>query len=111
MIWTFPVNHLDLGGSIPRVSLPDLVNGCFEASGGWFIYQSIKKLYRDKSVRGVSWKHVAFFSTWGYWNLFYYPHLDQWLSFAGGVGIVITNTIWLLQIAYYLGLENKTVKS
>src|SRR6185436_15953847 len=24
----------------------------------------------------------------GFWNLFYYPHLDQWLSFAGGVLIV-----------------------
>jgi hypothetical protein len=89
------------------ITVPDFINGCFELSGGWFIWQSVKKLYHDKQVRGVSWKPVTFFSVWGYWNMFYYPHLDQWMSFLGGLGIVTTNTIWAGQILYYLYLERE----
>ena len=84
---------------------PDIINGCFEGAGGFFIVLSVRKLYREKLVRGVSWMPVAFFSAWGYWNLFYYPALDQWISFAGGVSITVVNTIWLAQIAYYSWLE------
>jgi len=89
------------------ITLPDFINGSFEACGGYFIYLHIAKLYHDKQVRGVSWKAVAFFGSWGYWNLFYYPHLDQWMSFLGGVGIVTANTIWLGQMFYYLRLERE----
>jgi hypothetical protein len=80
---------------------PDHINGTFEALGAFFILQSIIKLHRDKKVRGVSWIHSGFFAAWGYWNLYYYPALEQWWSFAGGAGIVLTNTIWLGQILYY----------
>jgi hypothetical protein len=83
------------------MSYPDLFNGMLEAGGGFFIWLSIIKLGREKVVRGVSWMHVAFFSTWGIWNLFYYPHLGQWLSFFGGALLVIFNVIWLCQIMYY----------
>jgi hypothetical protein len=81
--------------------LPDLINGTFESAGGFSIALSIIKLYREKTVRGVSWLHVGFFTSWGFWNLFYYPHLGQWFSFIGGLALVISNTIWLGQIAYY----------
>jgi hypothetical protein len=87
------------------MTLPDVINGCFEGSGGIFIAMSIRRLYIDKLVRGVSWVPVTFFAVWGYWNLFYYPHLDQWVSFVGGLGIVTTNTIWVGQIIYYLWRE------
>ena len=80
---------------------PDLFNGVFEFCGAGFILLSVARLYREKVVRGVSWVHVAFFSAWGFWNLFYYPHLGQWISFAGGIGIVGTNTFWLCQLLYY----------
>jgi ABC-type uncharacterized transport system permease subunit len=86
---------------------PDLINGCLKSAGGFFIALSVRKLYHEKIVRGVSWIPVAFFSAWGYWNLFYYPALDQWFSFVGGVGIVLINTVWLAQIAYYLWRERQ----
>ena len=47
---------------------PDLITGLFETCGTGFISLSIIQLYREKIVRGVSWAHVAFFSTWGFWN-------------------------------------------
>ena len=88
-------------------SWPDIVNGLFEASGTWFVWLSIRRLHSDKKVRGVHWLGVMFFATWGLWNLFYYPHLGQWWSFAGGLGIAVSNMIWLGQIAYYTKFEKK----
>lgn len=85
---------------------PDAINGSFEWFGAFFIYLSCIKLYRDKVVRGVSWLTMSFFMTWGFWNLYYYPHLDQWISFAGGVGIVLTNTIYVGQLIYYTRKES-----
>ena len=82
-------------------SLPDLINGGFELLGGLFIALSIRRVLIDKAVAGVSWLHVSFFTFWGLWNLFYYPHLDQWASFAGGVVIVTTNTVWVALLIYY----------
>jgi len=87
------------------MQVPDLINGIFEGSGGFWIALSVRRLYRDKIVRGLSPYPVAFFTAWGLWNLFYYPHLDQWFSFAGGIGIVTVNAIWLLQVLYYLWRE------
>ena len=89
---------------------PDLVNGTFEMIGGFFILLSIIKLYEDKQVRGISWLHASFFAVWGYWNLFYYPHLEQMWSFWGGVGIVTTNTIWLAQLIYYTRRTKRLTK-
>jgi hypothetical protein len=89
------------------VTLPDIINGTFEASGGFFILQSVLKLYRDKIVRGVHWLPIVFFSTWGYWNLYYYPHLSQWVSFWGSLGITAVNTVWASQILYYIYLEKQ----
>jgi hypothetical protein len=63
------------------MTYPDLINGLFEGCGALFISRSIYLLHRQKKVRGVSLIHVAFFMFWGWWNLYYYPHLNQWLSF------------------------------
>lgn len=81
--------------------IPDLINGLFELMGAVFIGLSCKKLYKEKIVRGVSWLHVGYFASWGFWNLFFYPHVGAWLSFAGGVAIVIANVVWLVMIYYY----------
>lgn len=78
------------------MQLPDIINGTFECSGGFFCLLSILKLLKDRAVAGISWLHVSFFAGWGFWNLFYYPHLDQWWSFAGGLLLVITNTVYVL---------------
>lgn len=90
------------------IHTPDLINGVYECFGSLFIAMSIAKLHREKIVRGVSWIHIGFYATWGYWNLFYYPHLGQWVSFIGGIGVVVTNTIWLAQMIYYINLERKS---
>jgi hypothetical protein len=86
---------------------PDLVNGAFEACGALVILLSVRRLLRDREVRGFDWRTTAFFSAWGLWNLFYYPSLDQWASFAGGVAIVLANTAWLCLLARYAWLARR----
>lgn len=83
------------------MSLPDLINGLFEALGSIFVALSCIKLYKDKQVHGVSALTVGFFTSWGLWNLFYYPHLGQfWSSVAAGL-VALVNAAWLGMIFYY----------
>ena len=84
----------------------DLINGSFEIFGGFFIiYFSCRKLIREKKVRGVSWVHISYFTLWGFWNLAYYPYLNQWLSFVGGAFVVTANCFWLYLMIYYIRRE------
>lgn len=83
------------------MSAGDLVNGLFEFVGSIFLWMNVVKLYRDKMLRGYDWRSTAFFSAWGFWNLVYYPSLDQWASFTGGCSIVLANTIWLILMFKY----------
>ena len=80
---------------------PDLINGIFELLGGAFILNHCRVLYQDKLVKGVSALSTTFFTAWGVWNLYYYPHLDQWWSFAGGLVIVAANALWIGLMIYY----------
>lgn len=86
---------------------PDIINGAFEIVAGILIWASVHRLHKDKKVRGVSVATISVFMLWGYWNLFYYPHLSQWWSFAGGVGVVIANTVWVTQMIYWNHKEKK----
>ncbi len=81
--------------------IQDLVNGLFEGAGGLFILSSIIALWRSKTVSGISWLHIGYFSVWGAWNLYYYPHLGQTLSFWGGIGVFVTNTVYLAMLICY----------
>ncbi len=79
----------------------DLVNGLFEAFGGLFVLLSILRLRRDRCVRGVSWAMVAYFTTWGFYNLYFYPSVDCWASFAGGLFVVVANTTYLSHLLWF----------
>ena len=47
------------------------------------------------------WPIQAFFTSWGVWNLYYYPTLHQWASFVGGIFLVLGNGTWVIMAAYY----------
>ncbi len=83
------------------MSWQDLANGTFEILAGVAVLNHCRVLYKDKLVRGASALSTAFFFAWGVWNLYYYPHLDQWFSFVGGLLIVTANCLWLGLMVYY----------
>lgn len=79
----------------------DVLNGAFELGGAVLMLFSVRALLRDKMVRGFSPAPMAFITMWGLWNLFYYPSLGQWLSFTGGVALVIMNSVQLALVWRY----------
>ena len=84
--------------------IPDAINGTFELMSGFFLWNNVRILLKQKSIRGVSVLTTAVFALWGFWNLFYYPHLNQWLSFVGGLNVVSANATWvILAIKYTKG--------
>lgn len=84
----------------------DLVNGLYEFCGGLVILLlNIRCTYRDKMVRGVNPWAVSFFASWGWWNCWFYPAIDQWFSFAGAVFLATMNAIWFAQLLYYTRKE------
>jgi hypothetical protein len=79
----------------------DLVTALFETTGSLMIWRNVQSLYKAKHFAGVRIGPTAFFAAWGFWNLFYYPHLQQWKSFVGGVCITTANTVWVGLMIYY----------
>lgn len=84
----------------------DLINGSFELFGGVIWLLSVFKILKDKQIKGISWAPQAFFSSWGLWNIYYYPSLNQWYSFAGGLFLVSVN-LWWTSLAIYYSYFNK----
>jgi hypothetical protein len=84
---------------------PDAINGTYESLGSFFVLLNIFKILRDRQVRGVSILAAVFFASWGLWNLYYYPHLGQWCSFAGGVALVLANSAWIVLMLHYVQEE------
>ena len=80
---------------------PDIINCLFEFAGGYFIVVSILQLLKDKRVEGVNWQTPAFFSSWAWWNIYFYPHLDQWWSAVAAAILGVANTTWFVMLLYY----------
>lgn len=83
------------------MSWPDAVNSVFEFLGTPFVLVSLIKVIRNKNSNGVSYLTLLFFSVWGYWNMFFYSHLEQWLSFTASIALALTNTAWMVAVLYY----------
>lgn len=79
----------------------DWVNGGFEIIGGLMTWLNVFVLYKHKRFAGVHIQTVIFFTVWGAWNLFYYPQLDQTVSFIGGVTVFTANLTWVTLAIYY----------
>lgn len=90
----------------------DLINGLFEIGGAALICLSIRRIWIDRAVRGFSPWPIVFFTAWGFWNaFFYYPGLDQWFSWAGGVAVVTVNSIYLALIWLFTRKPSKERKT
>jgi hypothetical protein len=78
----------------------DLVNGLFEACGAISVLNHTRVLWRSRQAHGVSVLSILFFTAWGGWNLFFYPHLGQWLSFCGGLAIMVSEIVWFGSVVW-----------
>ncbi len=79
----------------------DVINALFEFCGALAIIPSIRAALREKQIMGLSIWSTVFFAAWGWWNLIYYPHLNQSWSAWTALLLAITNTIYLFLIWKY----------
>lgn len=87
---------------------PDVINAGFETFAAIVSLLNIKQILKDKVVRGISiWPTVGF-TSWGLFNLYYYPHLEQWWSATAAIGMVLVNTTWLGLVWRYRKHASKT---
>lgn len=87
---------------------PDHLNAIFESGGALMQLVNVRQLYRDKTVRGVHWVPLLFWTAWGCWNVLYYPAIGQWWSFIGGLGCVVVNAVNLFLMALYWPRASRT---
>jgi hypothetical protein len=73
---------------------PDTINACFELGGALLIWLNVRRLYRDRTVRGVFAPVFVFYTAWGFWNCVFYPAVGQMLSFYAGLGTTFGNLAW-----------------
>ena len=79
----------------------DTINGTFEAVGSLAVWFNVRQLLKDKFVAGCRWELSSFFTSWSAWNLYYYPHLGQWMSLVGGLSLCAANAVWFSLALYY----------
>lgn len=80
---------------------PDQFNGCLEFACSFFLWANVLAAFRDKDIKGVSPYSTAFFLSWSFWNLWWYPYLHQLYSFLGAILVVVPQSVWLGQLIYY----------
>lgn len=80
---------------------PDRINGFFEFTGAMFLFLNVKILLRDKQIKGISVLPTIFYSSWGLWNLYFYPSLNQMWSFYGGIFVALANITWVILALKY----------
>ena len=71
------------------------------------ILNHCRVILKDKTIKGVSVLSNIFFLSWGIWNLYYYPHLDQFWSFVGGAFLVSCNMLYVGLMIYYSKFSRK----
>jgi hypothetical protein len=86
MVFGIPLDHLNAG---------------FEMIGAAFRVYDCVKLYRAKHFVGGSILTVVFFFTWGLFNTFFYPSLNQSWSFVAAIFLTAANGVWILMALFY----------
>lgn len=88
------------------MEIRDSVNAAFECFGAVSAWLNVREYLKDREVKGVVWSMTVFWIAWGVWNLWYYPSLNQWLSFYAGIFLCAGNIAWV-----YLVVKDKFNKS
>jgi hypothetical protein len=88
---------------------PDQINAFLIFVGSLMVFKSCFIVYRDKSVRGVSIIANMYFTAWGMWNVFYFPHLHQYWSFGAEMCICTANILWISLMLYYKRKEKSQI--
>jgi hypothetical protein len=77
------------------VTSHDAINAVFEGGGAIFLCLNVRRLIKDKSVKGVSLLTTSWWTAWGFWNVYFYSAVNTPASFYAGIAVVFVNAMWL----------------
>jgi uncharacterized membrane protein YqgA involved in biofilm formation len=73
----------------------DTINACFEGGGALFLCMNVRRLLKDKSVKGVSLVPSLWWTAWGFWNIYFYAAVACAASFWAGIAVVSVQAVWV----------------
>lgn len=79
----------------------DSINATFEIVGALLTWMNVRQVWKDKGHRGIFVPAIIVFTAWGFWNLYYYRHLDQMLSYYTTYVMVAANFTWVSLMLYF----------
>jgi hypothetical protein len=80
---------------------PDGINGAFEVIGSVAVWANFCAVVKDRGYAGTRWPMMVFFMSWGMWNLYFYPHLGQAISFYASWSLSLANASVLAAMIYF----------
>jgi hypothetical protein len=89
------------------VTSHDAINAAFEGGGAIFLCLNVRRLLKDKSVKGVSLLATSWWTAWGFWNVYFYSAVNTPASFWAGIAVVLVNAVWLCLAVYYARAERR----
>jgi hypothetical protein len=83
------------------MTTPDLINGAFEIFGSVATWGTFHAIRKDRGYAGIRLPIMAFFTSWGFWNLYFYSHLAQWVSLVASLSLTAGNVAIIAAMMYY----------
>lgn len=74
----------------------DAVNAVFEGTGTVLAWLNVRRLMRDRSVRGVNWQATIFWAAWGVWNILFYIATGLFISLVATSGLTLAYLVWIV---------------
>ncbi len=88
----------------------DAINAVFEGGGAIFLCLNVRRLLKDRSVKGVSLLTTSWWTAWGFWNVYFYAAVSCAASFWAGLAVVCVNAVWLCLALHYARAERRGAK-
>lgn len=79
----------------------DLINAIYEGGASLAILNHCRVLNKQKQVHGTSIISIVFFTSWGFWNMYYYNSLGQTFSWAAGFAVCFVNCYYVYLLMKY----------
>lgn len=83
----------------------DLINACFEGGGAIFLCLNVRRLLKDKSVKGVSLLTTSWWTAWGFWNVYFYAAVSCAASFWAGIAVLAVQAVWVVLALHFARAE------
>src|SRR3954471_16885452 len=85
----------------------DAIHAVFEGGGAIFLCLNVRRLLKDKSVKGVSLLTTSWWTAWGFWNVYFYSAVNTPASYYAGIAVVLVNAVWLGLAVHFARAEKR----